>query len=329
MKFRSFILFSILVFSSIASYAQETVPAPYTLGPGDVVTGRIHGETGYDFTSTIDEDGMLAVPFIKQMVVAQCRTERGLKAEIEAEVKKYLREPNFNFEITKHSRSTVSVAGEIGKQMQIEPRRKVTLIEILTEAGGIKEEASGEIQVIRPKTPLCMAESDPDNWKSTTGNPADLPSRSYSWANVQAGKVESNPTIYPGDRIYVKRALPIYVTGQVVGGQGVFLKENGLSLASAIAMVGGSKPEADIKKIAVYRLKPGSGPESQDRDLISANLKLIRTGKQKDIMLQPYDLIVVDKAKKPIGLVIADIALGAAKQAANTIPNTFSYKIIY
>jgi len=335
MKFRSLILFTILTLSGFV-FAQDTPTQEntgtrgYTLGPGDQVAGTVHGEMGYDFVGTVDEDGMLAVPFMKRLVSAQCRTERELKAEIEIEIKKYLRDPSFNLRVTeKHSRPPVSISGEINKPSEIILTRKATLLEILSVAGGPKEEASGEIQVTRPKTPLCMTENDPDNWKTVSIDATDVASRTYSYSKVMLGKEDSNPTIYPGDRILVKRAAPVYINGEVVGGQAVLLKENGLSLAGAIGMVGGGRPEANIKNIAIYRLKPGASRESQDRDLISANLKLIRQGKEKDVMLQPYDLIVVDKAKKSIGVVIAEMALNAAKSGASSFTNVIPYRIVY
>lgn len=344
MKSRSFILFVTLACAGLSVTAQDSAnlaantanaqntPSDayfsrgYTLGPGDKVAGGLLGELGYDFVATVDENGMLEIPFIPKPVVAQCRTERELRAELEAEIKKYYREPRFSFRIDeKRSRPPVSVSGEVIKQTaEITLTRKATLIEILSLAGGLKDEtASGQIVVSRPKAPMCMAETDPDNWK------ADANSRSYSYANIQRGDEGSNPTIYPGDLIVVKRASPVYVTGEVVGGQGVYLKENGLSLAGALGMVGGSRQGADIKNISIYRLKPGSSPESQDRDLISANLKLIRTGKQKDIMLQPYDLVVVEKAKKPIAAMIAEIALNAGKSVVSGFANATPYRVIY
>ena len=342
MKFKSFILFIFLICGSIAN-AQNSSPAPentvnaqnppsdasfsrgYTLGPGDMVAGGLLGELGYDFVATVDENGMLEIPFVGKPIVAQCRTERELRAELETEIRKYVRDPHFSFRITeRHSRPPVSISGEVMKQTaEITLTRKATLIEILSLAGGLKEEASGQILVSRLKPPMCMAGTDPDNWKS------DSNSRIYSYAKIQLGNDESNPTIYPGDVIVVKRAPPVYINGEVVGGQAVFLKENGLSLAGAIGMVGGSRPEANIKNIAIYRLKPGAGPESQNRDLISANLKLIRDGKQKDVMLQPYDLVVIDKAKKSIGLMIAEVALNAGKTLATGFANATPYRVIY
>lgn len=339
-------MFAVLVFSA-SVYAQDTslsqenspkipdvvsttAPKGYTLGPGDKVTGTVHGELGYDFVGTVDEDGMLAVPFMKKLVPAQCRTEREIKAEIETEVRKYLRDPNFNFYVTlRNSRPTVSVSGEISKQTEITLTRRATLMEVISIAGGLKEEASGEIQVSRPQKPLCMAENDPDNWKALSNDPSDVPSRTYSYAKVLLGKEDSNPTIYPGDRIVVKRAPPVYVNGEVVGGQAVFLKENGLSLAGAIGMVGGSRPGANIKNIAIYRLKPGASPDSQSRELISANLQLIRTGKQTDVMLQPYDVVVVDKAKDSIGKILLDVATNAGKTLVGGFANATPYRVIY
>ncbi len=341
MKFKSFILLIFFVFAGLFAYAQEVAPENkvdaqdnsngaaslskgYTLGPGDQVAGRVLGETEYDFVANVDENGMIEVPFVKRPIVAGCKTERELRTELTEVLKTYLRDPQFSFRISeKHSRPTVSVAGEINKQMEIILTRKATLIEMLSVAGGIKEEASGQIQVTRPKTPMCMAENDPDNWK------ADSNTRTYSYANMQIGNDATNPTIYPGDVIHVMKAPPIYINGEVVGAQPVLLKEKGLSLAGALGMVGGSRPGADIKNIAIYRLKPGSGPEAQNRDLISANLKLIREGKQEDIMLRPYDLIVVDKTKKSIGVIIAEMALKAARDGASSFTNVIPYRIIY
>lgn len=343
MKFRFILLLIIFAFAVVVAMPQDTTPVAvntvniqdtrsdaafgrgYTLGPGDQVAGGLLGELGYDFVATVDENGMLEIPFMPAPVPAQCRTERELRTELETEIKKYFRDPHFSFRIVeKHSRPPVTVSGEVTKQTaEITLTRRATLREILSLAGGPKDEASGEIVVSRLKTPMCMAENDADNWKTGSN------SRTYSYASIQLGKEDSNPTIYPGDVIVVKRASPVYINGEVVGGQGIYIKENGLSLAGAIGMVGGSKPGADIKNIAIYRLKPGSSPESQDRDLISANLKLIRSGKQKDIMLQPYDLIVIDKAKKPIGAIIAEVALNAGKTLVSGVANATPYRIIY
>ena len=327
MRLRTCFLFIILLSTGLV-YAQEpgepAVVKGYMLGPGDQIAGNVNTEIGYEFVTTVDENGMVYLPFIEKPIVAQCRTETEVRDDIEAEIRKYIREPRLNFRIAdKKSRPPVTVYGEINKPSEITLTRKATLLELLAATGGAKEqEASGLVEVRRPRTPLCMADGDPDNWKTNS-------SRTFRLADINAGKADSNPVIYPGDMILVQRASPVYITGEVVAPQGVFLKERGLSLTEGLAQVGNIREGAKKTKISIWRLKPGASLESRDREVITANLNLIAAQKQKDIMLQPYDIVSVDKAKKPIGLAIAEIALGAAKSAANSIPNTFSYKIIY
>src|SRR5437868_6762356 len=132
MKLRPFILLINLVCAGVAVNAQESASAPvqttpsdaavlhgYTLGAGDQVAGGALGEIGYDFVTTVDEDGLIKVPFIPdKMIVAQCRTEREIQADIETEIRKYVREPHFSFRIVeKHSRPPVTVSGEIVKPL--------------------------------------------------------------------------------------------------------------------------------------------------------------------------------------------------------------------
>jgi len=58
-----------------------------------------------------------------------------------------------------------------------------------------------------------------------SNNGTDVPSRLYSLSNLRLGREEANPVIYPGDVIVVKKALPVYITGEVVAPQGILLKK--------------------------------------------------------------------------------------------------------
>ncbi len=202
--------------------------------------------------------------------------------------------------------------------------RKATLVELLALSGGTTEEAAGMIQVFRPQAPIC-AEGDADAiWTSTSGDPTDVPSRLYSLAEVRAGRQEANPIIYPGDYIVVQKASPVYITGEVNSSQGIFLKEGGTTLSEAIAKVGGVHPGAK-KDVKIYRLKANS----KDREIVAANLDQIKTGKQKDPMLEPYDIVEVDKAKDGIGKTILNIALNAGKTAVGSVSTSVGYRVLY
>jgi protein involved in polysaccharide export with SLBB domain len=49
-------------------FGQEVMITPeeqrgYLVGPGDEITGRVLGESQFDFVATIDDDGKFQVPF--------------------------------------------------------------------------------------------------------------------------------------------------------------------------------------------------------------------------------------------------------------------------
>jgi protein involved in polysaccharide export with SLBB domain len=123
----------------------------------------------------------------------------------------------------------------------------------------------------------------------------------------------------------VLKAAPIYVTGEVREPKGILLKEGGLSLYQAIAMLGGPNREAKTKDIKIYRLKVNS----KDREIISANYDLIKKGTQKDVMLEPYDIIEVDKSKKSVAQTILELAIGAGRGGITAVTQGLGTRVLY
>ncbi len=333
LKYLFAIVVSLFVCGSVSAQgmpADAGASKGYMIGPGDQITGKVLGEAEFDFVATVDEDGQIEVPFFDKPVPALCRSERELRTEVTTLLAKYLRNPQLSLRVTERkSRPPATIYGEVNKAMEITLMRKASLVEVLAIAGGIKEEAGGSVQIFRTQAPLCSDATDESNWKAESTDSTDVPSRSYSLAAVQMGKEEANPTIYPGDVIMVHKAPPIYITGEVMAPQGIYLKEGGMSLYEAIAKIGGPRREAKTKDIKVYRLKPNSSPDSKDREVISANYDLIRKGEQKDIMLEPYDIIEVDKAKKSIAAQIFEFAIGAGKGIVMSSSQSIGYRVLY
>lgn len=145
------------------------------------------------------------------------------------------------------------------------------------------------IQVFRTRPPMCSEAKE--NW-STSG--AEVPSRMYSLASLRQGREESNPEILPGDIIIVQKASPVYVTGEVIKPGELSIPEGGLPLTQAVAMASGITREAKTKNIKIYRRQQGS----TEPEVIVANYDSIKKGEQKDVMLQPFDIVEVDKAAK-------------------------------
>lgn len=325
-------LFTLLFFGVVLinAYSQglprDAPQSGYLIGPGDEITGKVLGEPQYDFVSTVDEDGRIEVPFFETTIIAKCRTERELRADVNTLLAKYLRNPQISLRVTERkSRPPATIYGEVRTPQQITLMRKARLVEVLAFSGGVTDDAGGVVQVFRTQPPICDKGDTDDDWRKDSTNAIEVPSRQFSLSAVRSGRDDSNPVIYPGDVIVVEKALPVYITGEVVTPQGVYIKEGGISLTEAIAKIGGVKREAKTKDIKIYRLKSGS----KDREIIAANYDLIKKGEQKDVMLQPYDIVEVDKAKEGIAMTILKIAVGAGRTAVSGASSAVGTRILY
>lgn len=328
---RNVILFLILIIGLMqTAFAQETIPVSnsrgYLLGPGDEIVVKVLGEKDFDFEAALDENGNIEVPFFNKPIPAMCKNERELKADVTKLLAKYLRTPQVSLRIKeRNSRPAAMVYGEVRSPQQFVLMRQVRLMELLSQSGGVNDESSGIVQVYRPQAPMCGSTDEIAEWKAQTNELQSIPARLYSISSVLKGNEESNPIIYPGDIVVVQKAKPVYIIGEVSAPQGVYIKEDGLTLREAISKVGGIARENKVKEIFILRLKPNS----KDREQIPVNWELLSKNEGKDPMLEPYDIVQVNKPKKPIHELILELAIGGGRTIFQGVTSGVSTRIIY
>lgn len=333
MKKKFLLLFLAAVCLIQITAAQETVSLPvsrvYTIGPGDVITVKVLGEKDFDAVATVDENGNIELPFFDKPVPAMCKTERELRADVSQLLGKYLRSPQVGLSVTdRKSRPPVIISGEVKNQQPVLLTRKTRLWELITTSGGLTEDAGGMVEVFRTQPPICAEPKELNAWKAEAEANKELgiPSRLYSISSIQQGRDDSNPVIYPGDVINIPKGKPVFITGEIKGGQGgVMIKEGGLQLMQAIAMVGGVNREAKTKDIKIYRRKP----DSIDREIISVNLDSINKEGKGDVPLQPYDIVQVGKAKQSIGQILLKTITGAGTGGITALATSGASRILY
>lgn len=320
MKFKVLPVLAAMLFLLQAGFGQAT-GSSYTIGPGDMIAVKVLGEPQFDFETVVDEEGRIEVPFVKDSVVARCRTERDLREEVAKKLSVYLRNPQVNLRVTdRRSRPAVVLSGEVVTPSQVTLYRKTTLIELLAFAGGPKEKSGGMVQVYRTRPPMCVEDKATD-WQGQNDDELTIPSRIYSLSSLKMGGEESNPQIFPGDLIVVAKGAPVYVIGEVLAIKEINMGEKGLSLSEAIAQAGGINREARTKEIKIRRLKANS----REREIIAVNYDLIRKGEQPDVMLEPEDIVEVAKAKKSVAQTILEIVTGAGRQFGQVLPQRVLY----
>ena len=309
-KFLAFVLMFVSV-SMVAISQTPALPADntgYLIGPGDVITIKTLGEPTFDVDSlTVGEDGSIQIPYYEKSISAKCKTERSLQAEVAKAWSKYLRNPQDNLRVKeRNSRPPVNIYGEVRTQLQVPLTRRAHLLELISHAGGPTEKSGGMVQVFRTQPPMCAEPGNPNDWKVGSDNPLGVPSRVFSLTAIRQGQDDSNPEIFPGDIIVVEKSAPVYVTGEVIKPGEVSIPEGGLPLTQAIAMASGITREAKTKNIKIYRRKAGS-PQPE---LIAANYDQIKKGAEKDVMLQAFDIVEVDKASKKFTDYLLDFVTG-------------------
>ncbi|MCB1025046.1 MAG: SLBB domain-containing protein [Acidobacteria bacterium] len=298
----------------------------YMVVPGDKIEGKVMGEDQFSFLAYVDENGNFTVPFDEEPIAAKCRTEMDLRAEVTKRVAKYVRNPMVSVYVSARRKpQPVTVSGEVRNPGGVELRREARLLELIAFSGGVNEDAGGTVRLIRPQPPTCADPEDQAEWLKESENGTEIPSRMYSLSGIRSGVNESNPVVLPGDIIVVEKASPVYINGEITNPNGVYIKEGGLSLTQALAMAGGVRAKAKIKDVKIYRKRA----DSPERDVISANLELIKEKKEKDPMLEPYDIVDIGTKKKSVGAILLEAVLGGARSGALSLATGGANRVLY
>ncbi|HEX8181591.1 MAG TPA: polysaccharide biosynthesis/export family protein [Pyrinomonadaceae bacterium] len=310
------------------SPARSTSSAPeavgsgskdYPLGPGDVVELRVFGEPQFDGDYNVDSAGTLTVPFIEQPIDARCRNINQIQKEVVTSLAKFLRKPQVYMRVKEqHSRPAAVIYGAVRVPTQFQMHRRARLLELISNSGGVTEQANGTIQITHREEAICPEPDELTEAQSgVQGADASglVPFTVYKVGDLKLGKPEANPFIRPGDIVYVAEASPIYITGAVTSPQGLYLRER-LTLSTALAMVGGIKKEAKSSEVRIYRQQAGSAT----REAIVADYRKIQRKQQPDIELQPYDVIEVPEKGLNIGKILLGFATGGAQSFLSAAP---------
>jgi polysaccharide export outer membrane protein len=265
------------------------IPAEYILGPSDQITVWVRdAEEITDKPVEIDTSGYVTLPFAGRVRAAGLTVQQ-LQAELSELLKPYFRRPQVAVRIAEYRSQPVSVIGAVKAPGVLQLRGQKTLVEILSMAGGLREDAGPAIKISRRlqwgPIPLPTAATDP------TGE--------FSVAEVNLGAVmegrnpEENILIRPNDIVSIPRAKLVYVLGEVVKAGGFVLDEReSISVLEALSLAGGLNRTASAQGAKILRPQSGN-PQRQE---IAVNLKHVLSGKGIDVALQPEDILFIPES---------------------------------
>jgi protein involved in polysaccharide export with SLBB domain len=247
---------------------------------GDVIDVDVLGGFEYDWRGRLTPEGDLdGLQALADPIHALCRSESEVAADIVRAYSKTLRDPQVVVKIVDRSgRAVAMLDGAVRSPTRFRLLRPVRLRELIVAAGGLTDEASGQITIFRPADLSCVSPTTPRDNAVQTIN--------ITISDLLAGKESADARILSGDLITVDKAVPIYVIGAVNNPRPIYSRA-GMTLTRAIATAGGLAKGAVEQKVTVFRHENG------DSKVVEADLEKIRTGASKDVELKAFDIIEV------------------------------------
>ncbi len=245
----------------------------YFIGADDVLSVSVFGHEDLTRTVKVSPDGLINYPLIGN-VRADGRTVDEVAEEIrERLAADFLVEPHVTVSIWEYLSQWVNVMGEVIKPGRYYMTGPTTLIDAISQAGGLKPTVGEAILVTRRPE-----ESDP----AAAGEPFR-----FSTASLLSDKEgAADFRMRPGDIVNVLASEVIYVSG-AVRSPGSYPLARGTTLMRAITLAGGFSREADPSVLVLIRQEGGR------RERLSFVVKEIEEQRIADPLLQPGDEVVV------------------------------------
>lgn len=271
------ITFLFLAFIFTHAIAQ-TPEVPYfdRIHQGDLIEIDEIGGFEYDWRGQLNPEGLIdTLPKIAEPIHARCLTTEALASAVGKEYGKYLRAPEVRVRILDRTgRSNVFLYGAIRQPTQFQLKRELRLSELLIQAGGLTDHASGIITVLEDPVANCGAKLDQTKLTS------------IRISDILAGIPAANPLINSGDIINVEPVLPFYVVGGVIR-PGRNSWRQGLTVSRAVASAGGVTGKGVSGKATIYRWDSGGHRR------ITVDLKKATSDPNEDLEILANDIIEI------------------------------------
>lgn len=272
-----FAAFALAAAAAAASLKQD-VSAEYKIGPKDLLEISVLGVPEISkLVVRVSEDGRITLPLLGEVGVGDLTKFEVEKKLTKLAGEKIVLKPQVTVHILEYLSRRVSVVGAVGRPGPYELLGRQTVLSVVSEAGGLTEDAGEEIIVIRQ---LAAGESTSIRI-------------SVDGLFVQ-GDPKLNIALEPGDvlNVPIDKTVPIYVFGQVRSPGALQVRRSSLpTLTQAIAQAGGFTDRANKKRVQIRR-KDAAGKELE----IIVSVRKILQGKMKDVPLKVNDTIYVPES---------------------------------
>jgi len=257
---------------------REIIVNEYVIGPRDLLEIKVFELPELNQSVRVSEDGSITLPLLNSVIVggmSKDAVERKLARLLE---EKFVKNPQVSVFIREYQSRMVAVIGAVENPGMYELIGRQNLLQMISKAGGITENASSHLFVLR--------EAEGDVLGSIAIDLEDL---------LANGNQKLNIPLQPGDviNIPVDKIILVFVFGEVRNPGALQVKTSkGITLLQAIAQAGGTTEGASRSGITIKRKDRKTGQEIKTK----VNLKDVIKGRKPDIELNEGDVVFVPES---------------------------------
>jgi polysaccharide export outer membrane protein len=286
-------------FAAPAPAATSLSPASpagrrYVVAKDDLLAIDVVGVQELSRDYRVDGDGMISVPMLSRPLDAAGLTLGQLASAVRQQLLDagLVTDPQVTVSVKSSPWNSVVLSGAAKKPGVYPVYGHTTLLELLTEAEGLSDEAGSTAIVTRAQGSSPAA---------APGAAADArPAASQTvkvdvWRLWRNGEASLNLELYPGDRVTVEKAGVVYVMGAVnrAGGFPLTNDEEHMTMLKAIALAGNLTHEAKPAQAVIIRKAPNAPSGRQE---IRVNLKKVLSSRAADQPLVASDILYVPES---------------------------------
>jgi polysaccharide biosynthesis/export protein len=134
------------------SAAAQQVHREYVIGPGDLLSVEVFDVAELTRTTRVSQTGTIALPLIPVRLhvagLTEIQTEQKLSEVLQANG--LVTHPQVSVSVREKKSKPITIVGAVVHPMVYQAERQVTLLEVISEAGGIANDAGNVVIVTRP-----------------------------------------------------------------------------------------------------------------------------------------------------------------------------------
>ena len=263
------------------------------IGPNDLLQISVYGAPEFSRSVRVSDTGFIRLPMLRNRISVLGLMPAELEDKLADALEKaeILVDPAVSVSIAEYHSHPISVVGAVKTPLTFQAVGRTSLVEALTRAQGLSEDAGNEILITRP---------------ARNGGPP-LIQRVSVTALIDGSNPDLNLMLEGGDEVRVPIVGKVYVVGNVKQPGGFRMDGTGvMTVLKALALSAGLAPYA-TKVAYVYHRVNGVPQE------IPLELQKIMDRKSPDVPLEANDILYVpDNRTKRATIAAVERAVGFA-----------------